>query len=227
MTSDYEGRVRPGGPPAQRTVDHDGRDVTITKVSVGPMDNNCYLLADVETGRGLLVDAANDADRILSVVGDVDIDAILTTHGHQDHWQALNAVAHAAGATVLHHSAESARMPVPPGRTVDDGDIVTFGDAQVDILHTPGHTDGSICVVLEGAADDDPAVRTHLFTGDTLFPGGPGRVATPVEFEQIMQSLEQRLFTLPDETWVYPGHGDDTTIGAERPHLDEWQERGW
>jgi len=227
MMTEYDGHVQPGGPPIHRSIDHGGTTVTVTKLSVGPMDNNCYLLTDVGAGAGLVIDAANDADRIIEVIGDVNVTAIVTTHGHQDHWQALADVARATDATVVHHRADAARIPVAAGRLVAHGDTVTFGAATVDIRYTPGHTEGSVCVVLPGAAREAPTMTTHLFTGDTLVPGGPGKTQDATQFELIMRSLRERLFVLPDETWVYPGHGDDTTLGNERGRLDEWQARGW
>jgi len=227
QASDYTGHVTPGGPPRHRSIDHGPTTVTVTKLSVGPMDNNCYVLTDVDAGTGLVIDAANDAERIIAVIGDVRITAIVTTHGHQDHWQALAEVARATDATVVHHRADAARIPITAGRTVDHGDTVTFGAARVDVRHTPGHTDGSICLVLPGTTSSATPAATHLFTGDTLFPGGPGRTQDGTQFDLIMRSLRERLFTLPDDTWVYPGHGDDTMLGRERGQLDQWQARGW
>ncbi len=226
MRSDYDGHVEPGGAPATRTVQHHAGAVAVTKLSVGPMDNNCYVLADHGTGTGILIDAANDADRILEVIGDIDITTIVTTHGHEDHWQALATVARTTGARVLYHPDDAAQIPVPFDGTVTHGDRLSVGTAAVEVIHTPGHTDGSVTVLLHGD-DDEHHASAHLFTGDTLFPGGPGKTSTPSQFAQIMRSLRERLFVLDDDTWVYPGHGDDTTLGAERPHLDEWQERGW
>jgi glyoxylase-like metal-dependent hydrolase (beta-lactamase superfamily II) len=226
MRSHYDGHVDPGGAPAIRTVRHHAGAITVTKLSVGPMDNNCYVLADHTTGTGIVIDAADDADRVLDAIGDVDITAIVTTHGHRDHWQGLGAVARATGARVLYHPDDGALIPVPFDGTVTHGDRVTVGTAAVEVIHAPGHTDGSVCVLLHGE-DDDHGATAHLFTGDTLFPGGPGKTNNPTQFAQIMRSLRERLFVLDDDTWVYPGHGDDTTLGAERPHLDEWQERGW
>jgi glyoxylase-like metal-dependent hydrolase (beta-lactamase superfamily II) len=227
QTFDDRGHVEPHGPPVHRLVHHGAAIVSVTKLSVGPMDNNCYVLTDSDAGTGIVIDAANDAERIIGVVGDVRITAIVTTHGHQDHWQALAEVARATGAAVVHHSADAARIPVAADRTVDQWDTVNFGTATVEIRHTPGHTDGSICVVLSGAAEGTPPATTHVFTGDTLFPGGPGRTQDATQFELIMRSLRERLFVLPDDTWVYPGHGDDTTLGHERGELDRWQARGW
>lgn len=223
----YGGHVEPRGAPQRRVIHHSATTIVVTKLSVGPMDNNCYILADADTDAGIIIDAADDADRVLDVVGDTEITTILTTHGHRDHWQALAAVARATDARVLHHREEQSRIPVPPHGTVTHGDRVSVGAAAVEILHTPGHTDGSVSVLLTGAADDRPHVAGHLFTGDTLFPGGPGATVGAQQFEQIMRSLRSHLFSLDDDTWVYPGHGDDTTIGAERPRLDEWQARGW
>lgn len=227
QTFDDRGHVEPHGPPAHRLVRHGAVLVSVTKLSVGPMDNNCYVLADTATDTGIIIDAADEPDRILEAVGDVDITTILTTHGHRDHWQALAAVKRATGARVMHHLADAPMIPVPADGTVGDGDKVSVGAAAVEVLHTPGHTDGSVCIVLSGAAEDRPEMTTHLFTGDTLFPGGPGKTSGATTFAQIMTSLRSRLFTFDDDTWVHPGHGDDTTLGAERADLDAWQARGW
>ncbi|HVM21344.1 MAG TPA: MBL fold metallo-hydrolase [Egibacteraceae bacterium] len=217
--SEYEGHVFPGGPAISRTVAVGGATVEVRKFSVGPMDNNVYVLRDTASDEALLIDAANDADRILSEVDGLAVKAIVTTHGHGDHWQALDAVAEATGAPVWLNPGDAPMVPRRADHPAGDGEEIRFGGATVRLIHTPGHTPGSTCVLLAG---------THLFTGDTLFPGGPGNTFGDAEaFAQIMDSLEQRLFTLPDETWVYPGHGDDTTIGAERPSIPEWRSRGW
>lgn len=211
------GHVEPGGATISRTVTlPDGQVVEVRKLSVGSMDNNCYVL--VNGGQALLIDAADDADRILSEVEDVVVCTILTTHGHHDHWQALAEVAEATGADVVHHAEDTPMIPVPASRHVGDGDTIAVGDAEVTLIHNPGHTPGSTSVLLGDQV---------LFSGDTLFPGGPGRTTHPDEFAQIMDSLESRLFALDDGVAVLPGHGDDTTIGTERPHLTEWRERGW
>ena len=225
---DYSGHVDPRGTPIRRTIHgHNSTTIQVTKLSVGPMDNNCYVLADTSAGEGLVIDAASDAPRILDVVRGLRIAAIVTTHGHHDHWQALAEVARSTAAPVVYHSADRERIAIAPDRLTDDITELTFGAGTVELLHTPGHTDGSICVVLSGTADDSPETATHLFTGDTLFPGGPGKTQNAEHFRQIMESLRGQLFVLPDDTWVYPGHGDDTTLGAERGHLDEWEARGW
>jgi glyoxylase-like metal-dependent hydrolase (beta-lactamase superfamily II) len=217
--SDYSGHVEPGGPAIRRLVDAGDATVEVRKLSVGPMDNNVYVLTDVGSGQALLVDAANEAQRILEEVADREVTAIVTTHGHGDHWQALAAVAEATGARTYLHPGDAGMVEQPTDQAARDGLRLRFGAAEVELLHTPGHTPGSVCLLLAGM---------HVFTGDTLFPGGPGNTfGDPEAFATIMRSLRERLFVLPDETWVYPGHGDDTTIGTERPHLDEWQARGW
>jgi glyoxylase-like metal-dependent hydrolase (beta-lactamase superfamily II) len=216
---DYNGHVEPGGHGIARTIEADGATVEVRKFSVGPMDNNVYLLTETASGQALVIDAANDGERILEEVGDREVVAIVTTHGHYDHWQALDAVAGGTGAPVWLHPADADMVPRRADRDAADGTRIRFGDAEVELVHTPGHTPGSTCVLLG---------RAHLFSGDTLFPGGPGNTFGNADaFERIMRSLRERLFRLPDETWVYPGHGDDTTIGTERPHLDEWRARGW
>ncbi len=212
------GHVESGGETISRTVTTpEGLEVEVRKLSVGPMDNNVYVL--VQDGQALLVDAANDAERILQAVADVEVATILTTHGHGDHWQALEEVATATGAEVLHHRADDEMIPVAATRLVDGGEVLAVGGTTVELIHNPGHTPGSTSVLLAG---------THLFTGDTLFPGGIGRTESPEAFGTAYESVTTRLFDrLPDETHVYPGHGDDTTIGTERPHLQEWRDRGW
>jgi len=220
VAADYDGHVEPGGPAIARTVTlAGGATVEVRKLSVGPMDNNVYLLRDTGSGRTLVIDAADEPERILAELGDAEVVAIVTTHGHRDHWQALAPVADATGAATYLHPGDADMVPRRADHDVEDGMRVRFGAAEVTLLHTPGHTPGSTCVLLGGR---------HLFTGDTLFPGGPGNTFGDREaFATIMRSLRERLFVLPDDTWVYPGHGDDTTLAAERPHLDEWQARGW
>lgn len=220
MSYPENGHVEPGGPAAVRTVTlADGAQVEVRKLSVGPMDNNAYLL--ISQGEALLIDAANDAERLLAEIEEAGatVCTIMTTHGHGDHWQALDEVAEATGAEVVVHQADADMIPRTPDRHVDDGDVLEFGDASVRLIHNPGHTPGSTSVLLGDR---------HLFTGDTLFPGGIGRTTSPEEFDTAYRAVTTRLFdVLDDETWVYPGHGDDTTLGAERPQLDEWRQRGW
>jgi glyoxylase-like metal-dependent hydrolase (beta-lactamase superfamily II) len=216
---EYRGHVDPGGPAIRRVVAVGGAEVEVRKLSVGPMDNNAYLLTDLGTSRALLIDAANEPDRLLRELEGVELDAIFTTHGHFDHVQALGPVAEATGALTWLHPGDADMVPREADRAAADGDVLRFGDAEVHLIHTPGHTPGSTCLLLGDG---------HLFTGDTLFPGGPGNTFGNADaFARIMQSLRERLFVLTDDTWVYPGHGDDTTLGAERPQLEEWQARGW
>jgi glyoxylase-like metal-dependent hydrolase (beta-lactamase superfamily II) len=219
----YTGDVTVGGAPDTR----DLPGLTVTKVAVGPMDNDAYLLRCSQTGTAVLIDAANEADRLLELIGDIPVSSIVTTHRHWDHWQALPEVASATGAVVIAHPDDAAELPVPATSLVRGGDRVVVGATSISVIHLRGHTPGSIalCYDADGALADSP----HLFTGDSLFPGGPGNTeGDPKRFSQLMDDLEERVFgVLPDATWVYPGHGQDTTLGAERPHLAEWRERGW
>jgi glyoxylase-like metal-dependent hydrolase (beta-lactamase superfamily II) len=194
----YTGVVRVGGPPQVRELD----GVRITKVATPPFDNNCYLVRCTTTGATLLVDAAGDARTLLSLVGDGKLVAVVETHDHWDHVQALAEVRTATGAR---------------------GDEVAVGELTLEVVHLRGHTPGSIALVLR-AGDS-----THLFSGDSLFPGGPGNTDKDASrFAQLMDDLERRVFgAMPDDTWVYPGHGADTTLGAERPSVPEWRARGW
>ena len=217
--SEYSGHVEPRAAAARRTVEGGGATVEIRKLSVGSLDNNAYVLVDTATGQALLIDAADEPERLLAELDGLEMAGIVTTHGHFDHWQALAPVAEATRAPVWLHPADADMVPRPADHAARHDEAIVVGTTVVRLLHTPGHTPGSTCVLLGGA---------HLFTGDTLFPGGPGRTRSPADFAQIMDSVERRLFdALPDETWVYPGHGDDTTLGTERPHLPAWRARGW
>ena len=218
----YTGNVKVGGPPDTREID----GLTITKLAVGPMDNNAYLLRDAATGEGVLIDAANEADRLIEMIGGTPITWIVTTHRHYDHWQALAEVQQATGAVVVAHTEDAGELPIPVDDDITDGDILRFGDAAVSVINLRGHTPGSVALCYD--AGGRLAGSPHLFTGDSLFPGGPGKTTNPKDFTSLMDDLEERVFgPLPDPTWVYPGHGNDTTLGAERPHLAEWRARGW
>jgi glyoxylase-like metal-dependent hydrolase (beta-lactamase superfamily II) len=214
----YTGDVVVGGPPQVRELEH----VRITKVATPPFENNCYLLRCRTTGSTLLVDAAGDPRRLLSLVGDGKLSMVVETHSHWDHVQALAEVRTASGAQVLAHRADAEQLPVRADRFVEDGEVLAVGELSVEVLHLVGHTPGSIALVLRDAGS------THLFSGDSLFPGGPGRTTTPEDFASLMDDLEHKVFgLLPDDTWVYPGHGKDTTLGVERPAIPEWRARGW
>ena len=215
----YTGRTSVGGTPQVLELAR----LIVTKVAVGPMDNNAYLLRCRHTGEQLLVDAAADDDTLLGVVGTDALARVVTTHAHADHWQALEDVVSATGAQTVAGRGDAAGIPVRTDVQVADGDRVQVGECSLEVIELVGHTPGSIALLY-----DDPDGNPHLWTGDSLFPGGVGKTGSAAEFEQLMGDVRTKLFDrLPDETWVYPGHGDDTTIGAERPHLREWAERGW
>ncbi|MGY1434936.1 MBL fold metallo-hydrolase [Streptomyces reniochalinae] len=216
----YTGTVQVGGPADV----HELRDLMISKVAVGPMDNNAYLLRCRATGQQLLIDAANDAGTLMELIGGDGIASVVTTHRHGDHWQALAEVVDATGARTYAGRYDAEGIPVPTDVPVEDGDTLRVGEVELTARHLVGHTPGSIALVY-----DDPHGHPHLFTGDCLFPGGVGNTfGDAANFVRLLDDVEHKLFgQLPDETWVYPGHGSDTTLGAERPRLREWRERGW
>lgn len=216
----YTGHVDPGGAAAVRELPH----LVISKISVGPMDNNSYLLRCRRTGEQVLIDAAADPARLLDLIGPDGIAAVITTHRHRDHWGALAAVVAATGATTVAHADDAEAIDPPTVTAVRNGDELFVGDAALKVIHLVGHTPGSIAL-----AYDDPEGHAHIFTGDSLFPGGIGNTfGDPGAFEQLLTDVSERIFSrYPDTTWVYPGHGDDTTLGAERAQLDEWAQRGW
>ncbi|BBZ28995.1 hypothetical protein MMAD_32900 [Mycolicibacterium madagascariense] len=222
VDDDYTGHLD-AGTAARRTLP----GATIVKASVGPMDNNAYLVTCSQTGQTLLVDAANDADVLLDLIRQhaPTLALIVTTHQHQDHWVALAEVVKATGAPTAAHTLDAQALPVTPDRLLSHGDVVEVGALRFDVIHLQGHTEGSVALALHGPATGDVV---QLFTGDCLFPGGVGKTWREGDFERLLGDVSTRVFDVyPDSTVVYPGHGDDTTLGAERPHLAEWRDRGW
>ena len=197
----------------------------ITSASVGSMDNNAYLLTD--SGEGLLIDAAADPVALLALIGDTPVTTIVTTHRHGDHIQALAAVASHTGAQLIAGEPDADAIESGAGVTIDQrvwtGDVVRVGSIDLEVIGLVGHTPGSIALVY---APDDGAVQ--LFTGDSLFPGGVGKTWSASDFDSLYADVTTKLFDrFDDETLVHPGHGKGTTLGAERPQLAEWRERGW
>lgn len=218
----YTGAVTTGGASDVRELP----DAVIRKADVSAQDNNAYLVTCRTTGEQLLVDAADDAPRLLALVteGGPGLSAVVTTHRHWDHHRALADVLAATGARSLAGRDDAADLPVPPDVRLDHGDTVEVGALRLGVVHLRGHTPGSVALVLHSQDG-----TTHAFVGDSLFPGGVGNTwDDAARFTQLMDDVEQRLFAvLPDQTWVYPGHGKDTTLGAERPQLGAWRARGW
>ena len=197
----------------------DGR-LEIHRVVVGPYANNVFVLRCRETGDAVLIDAANEHEQLLQLCQRLGVRRVLETHGHWDHIQAVPAIREAGyEVAVMSQDAEMLK-DVGYDAFIDDADVIEVGRLRLHALHNPGHTPGSVSFRVEGAP--------LIFTGDTLFPGGPGNTKSKEgNFDTIIKSLDNRLFTLPAETIVMPGHGVSTTIGAERPHLKEWVDRGW
>ena len=195
----------------------ENRQFRIRKAVVGTLENNVYLVTCRQPGASVIVDAADDATAVVDLAAGTDPLAILTTHGHADHVGAARNVANRLGIPIRLHPADWEICPIEVDEPLEAGELA-IGEAVVQIIHTPGHTPGSTVIVTTGA----------VLTGDTLFPGGPGATRFRYsDFDQIMDSLERRIFALPDDTIVMPGHGRDTTIGIERPALPEWRARRW
>ena len=196
----------------------DATGVEIHQVVVGPVDNNVLVLRCTETGDAVLLDAANEHELLLELCERLGVRRVLETHGHWDHIQAvpqLRDAGYSVGVT-----AQDAGMLPSYDEVIDDDSVIDVGRLRLHTIHTPGHTPGSMCFQLEG--------HPILFSGDTLFPGGPGNTTFEGgDFDTIIESVDRKLFTLPPDTIVLPGHGDRTTIGDERPHLQEWIDRGW
>jgi glyoxylase-like metal-dependent hydrolase (beta-lactamase superfamily II) len=201
-----------------RPAHYESTAVRVDKVVVGPYENNAYVVRCRRTGEAILVDAANEHELLVPLCRALGVRRVLTTHGHFDHIQAVEACREAGIDVGV--AAEDAKMLPSYDFVIGDEDVIEVGDLKLEAIHTPGHTPGSTSFLLDG--------EPLLFTGDTLFPGGPGNtVFEGASFEQIIASIDRRLFTLPADLLVLPGHGLDTTLGTERPHLQEWVDRGW
>jgi len=221
----YTGEVTPGGPADVRELPA----LTVTKVAVdAQMSNNCYLLTCRSTGEQLLLDAAAEPETLLPLLDPERLATVATTHQHWDHHRALSAIVERSRATTVAGGPDAAAITeatgVPIEHTVGQGDTVSVGECTLEVIALRGHTPGSIALLY-----DDPDGHPHLFTGDSLFPGGVGNTfGDEGAFEQLITDVEERIFQrLPDDTWFYPGHGNDSTLGEERPHLAEWRQRGW
>jgi hydroxyacylglutathione hydrolase len=194
--------------------------VMLTKLAVGPYDTNCYLLTCPITGESIIVDPAAEGERILQEVGGTPVKYILLTHAHPDHVGALAEVRETTGAPLGVHPADARRFGVDAAISdldLADGDVLEWGDCQLRVVHTPGHTPGSVCLMLD----------ERVLVGDTIFPGGPGHSESPKAFEQILTTLQEVVFTWPDETELHPGHGAATTVGQERPAFEAFLQKPW
>lgn len=215
----YNGNTRVDGPAQVRELP----SLTISKISVGPFNNNSYLLKCTSTGTGVLIDAAAEPDRLLDLVGPGGLMGVLTTHGHQDHWSALADVIAATGARTYAPAADVTTISVPTDVELEPHSMLTFGDVTLKVLTTGGHTPGASMFFY-----GDPSGQGHLFSGDCLFPGGVGKTTNPEDFATLLNSVKSQVFdSLHDSTWVYPGHGADTNVKQERGFLGEWESRGW
>lgn len=215
----YTGEVEVGGPADVQ----DAGDLEITKLAVGPMANNVYVLRCTLTDERLVIDAADEADRILEVLDGAPVKRIVTTHRHHDHWGALEALRAVTGAETIAGERDAEGIDVVTDVVVATGARVRVGSCELEVVEIVGHTPGSIAL-----AYDDPDGIVHLFTGDSLFPGGVGKTWSEDDFSTLIDEVETKLFgRFPDDTHFYPGHGNDSTLGAERPSLPEWRERGY
>jgi glyoxylase-like metal-dependent hydrolase (beta-lactamase superfamily II) len=211
---------------------HSLRDITIRRISVSEMNNNVYLLTAKASGAQLLIDAADDLPAIQQMIEDSAADTtatpklalIATTHQHWDHVRALPGLVEATGAMTSAGVDDAEALPVPVDVLLHHGDVGNFDGFDITAVHLRGHTPGSIAYVYL-----DPEGPAHIFSGDSLFPGGVGNTQNDAaRFTSLLNDVSERLFeAYPDNTVVHPGHGDPTTLGAERPHLAEWRERGW
>lgn len=191
--------------------------VRIQKLSLGPFGTNSYILRCMKTGAGVVIDAPGEADRVLEALHDIEPKYILMTHNHMDHVGALSDLKSSLNIPLASHPLDAGGLPLSPDKMLEDEEILNIGDMPLKVLHTPGHTPGSVGFL----------TGRYFLSGDTLFPGGPGKTRSPKVFRQIIETLTHKIFTLPDETEVHPGHGDSTTLGKERAAFEAFLARGY
>ncbi len=189
--------------------------IQIERLSLGPFGTNSYLLICQKTGASVIVDAPGDAEKVLKRLEGTHPKYILMTHNHMDHVDALAALKSALNVPLAAHEDDAGGLPVKPEQFLNDGDTISFGEIQLKVLHTPGHTPGSLCFLTD----------SYLISGDTIFPGGPGKTWSPDDFKKIVESLRNKIFTLPDETQVYPGHGDATVLKKEKHEFEAFSSK--
>jgi glyoxylase-like metal-dependent hydrolase (beta-lactamase superfamily II) len=189
--------------------------IQIERLSLGPFGTNSYLLICQKTGASVIVDAPGDAEKVLKMLEGTHPKYILMTHNHMDHVDALAALKSALNVPLAAHEDDAGGLPVKPEQLLNDGDTISFGEIQLKVLHTPGHTPGSLCFLTD----------SYLISGDTIFPGGPGKTWSPDDFKKIVESLTNKIFTLPDETHVYPGHGDATVLKKEKHEFEAFSSK--
>lgn len=190
-------------------------DLEIRRILLPPYDNNCYVIVDAATQQSIIVDAPSNPDKIIDLAKGTELKLVVITHKHRDHWGALEALWERTGAEIAAHPLDAPDLPVKAQRQIQEGDPIEFGETNLTVLHTPGHTEGSICL-LGGR---------HLISGDTLFPNGPGRTRSSKDLDQIIESITAKLFPLPDDTVVYPGHGEGTVLGVEKQRYQQFAAR--
>lgn len=190
-------------------------NIQIECYALGAFGTNSYIITGLETGDSVVVDAPGDAPKIREQLEHTKPKYILMTHNHMDHTGALAELKSALNVPVAAHAADAGRLPIPADMQLTDGEAITFGNIRLTVRHTPGHTPGSLCFYTEG----------YLISGDTLFPDGPGKTGSPSDFRQIVESLQRKIFVLPDDTQVFPGHGDHTILGKEKQAFEAFATR--
>ena len=190
--------------------------IQIEKLELGPFGTNAYILICRSTGESVVVDAPADAGKILELLKETSPKYILITHNHMDHTGALSELKSTLELPVAAHADDAGRLPVSADQLLNDGDVISCGDIKLSVLHTPGHTPGSICFL----------TGNYLIGGDTLFPGGPGKTGSPADFKRILDSITGKIFVLPDNTLIYPGHGDSTVLEKEKRAFEAFSARG-
>jgi hydroxyacylglutathione hydrolase len=189
--------------------------VRIERYELGPFGTNAYIMTCLKTGDSAVFDAPGDAPKLLDQLKHTHPKYVLMTHSHMDHTGALTQLKSALNIPIAAHPADAARMPIAPDTLLADGQAITLGNIHLTVMHTPGHTPGSLCFYTEG----------YLISGDTLFPGGPGKTGSPADFRLIVESLKHKIFILPDETRVFPGHGEQALLGKEKQAFEAFSAR--